>query len=288
MQKFQFGRISITLEFPEGFDDRPLPLYIQSFESEILPRVDLNVSFSVSAAPVEDSELLPARLNLPQGCFTRRGNDWHFSANLKRGPYRSDFLATRFVIPSLLFLMEELEVLTVHASAVVRNDRAILIAGRSGSGKSTLARQLVVDGWEFLSDDRVFCWEEDGKWKCLPSFEKPNPFKRWTKQDPESNELQHVRFGARKEGEWFRSTRQINAPFGRSAIIGLVVFPGVDAERESGIESVTTAQATARLQTSGFRDSVELGSLPPSCALTMGQNQDTIPTLIEGEFEHVE
>lgn len=42
---------------------------------------------------------------------------------------------------------------TLHASAVVRNGAAILLAGQSGRGKSTLTTLLVSGGFELLADD---------------------------------------------------------------------------------------------------------------------------------------
>jgi sarcosine oxidase gamma subunit len=45
--------------------------------------------------------------------------------------------------------------LVVHASALVRQTRAIVIAGRAGAGKSTLAALLARDGWRVIADDGV-------------------------------------------------------------------------------------------------------------------------------------
>ncbi len=45
--------------------------------------------------------------------------------------------------------------MTVHASAVSRNGRAVLILGASGAGKSRLALQLLALGADFLADDAV-------------------------------------------------------------------------------------------------------------------------------------
>jgi hypothetical protein len=44
----------------------------------------------------------------------------------------------------------------VHAAALVRNGRALLLAGPSGTGKSTLAYLAHTEGIEVLSDDRVW------------------------------------------------------------------------------------------------------------------------------------
>jgi len=45
--------------------------------------------------------------------------------------------------------------LTVHASTVACNGRAVLITGASGTGKSALALQLMALGCELVSDDRT-------------------------------------------------------------------------------------------------------------------------------------
>lgn len=44
----------------------------------------------------------------------------------------------------------------LHASAVCKNEKALLICGEKGSGKSTLARYLVVErGYKFLGDEFI-------------------------------------------------------------------------------------------------------------------------------------
>lgn len=45
--------------------------------------------------------------------------------------------------------------LTVHASAVARDGRAVLILGAAGSGKSGLALRLMARGASLIADDRV-------------------------------------------------------------------------------------------------------------------------------------
>lgn len=45
--------------------------------------------------------------------------------------------------------------LTLHASAVAREGRAVLILGASGSGKSGLALELIARGAQLVADDRV-------------------------------------------------------------------------------------------------------------------------------------
>lgn len=41
----------------------------------------------------------------------------------------------------------------IHGAALVRNDQAVVLAGKSGAGKSTLAGWLTYRGWGFLTDE---------------------------------------------------------------------------------------------------------------------------------------
>lgn len=52
----------------------------------------------------------------------------------------------------------------LHATSVVRGDRAFLIVGKKGAGKSTIALDLVRDfECAFLSGDKTFVWLEAGR-----------------------------------------------------------------------------------------------------------------------------
>lgn len=51
------------------------------------------------------------------------------------------------------FMRARPDLLWIHASAVERNGKAILLAGPSGVGKSTLSLGLCESGWRILSDD---------------------------------------------------------------------------------------------------------------------------------------
>jgi serine kinase of HPr protein (carbohydrate metabolism regulator) len=67
---------------------------------------------------------------------------------------------------------------TVHASAVLVGDRAVLIRGPSGAGKSRLAFDLVLAGQAgqippaiLVGDDRVHLEARDGKLRVRPAAE---------------------------------------------------------------------------------------------------------------------
>lgn len=52
--------------------------------------------------------------------------------------------------------------LLLHASAVERDGRVLLMTGESGSGKSTLATLLALAGWRFLGDEFALIGLDDG------------------------------------------------------------------------------------------------------------------------------
>jgi serine kinase of HPr protein (carbohydrate metabolism regulator) len=51
----------------------------------------------------------------------------------------------------------------VHATAVARDGRAVLICGVSGSGKSDLALRLIDRGFTLVSDDRTIVRKDGGR-----------------------------------------------------------------------------------------------------------------------------
>lgn len=58
--------------------------------------------------------------------------------------------------------------LLLHASAVERDGRVLLMTGESGSGKSTLATMLAMAGWRFLGDEFAFVALDDGRVHPFP------------------------------------------------------------------------------------------------------------------------
>jgi len=58
--------------------------------------------------------------------------------------------------------------LLLHASAVEKDGRVLLMSGASGSGKSTLATLLGMSGWRFLGDEFAFVALDDGRIHPFP------------------------------------------------------------------------------------------------------------------------
>ena len=55
----------------------------------------------------------------------------------------------------------------LHAGAVYRDDRCIILPGQSGNGKSTMTSWLVMNGFQYLTDELVFL-ENDGSVLSIP------------------------------------------------------------------------------------------------------------------------
>ena len=58
----------------------------------------------------------------------------------------------------------------LHAAAVARDGRSLLLAGKTGSGKTTLATRLVLRGFDYLTDELVWI---DPSSTCLRGFARP-------------------------------------------------------------------------------------------------------------------
>lgn len=58
------------------------------------------------------------------------------------------------------------DAILLHAGVVARGGRALVVCGESGAGKSSLVAALIVDGWEYLTDE-VAAIDPDG-WKVTP------------------------------------------------------------------------------------------------------------------------
>ncbi len=53
------------------------------------------------------------------------------------------------------------DAITLHASCVALDGRALLIRGEAGSGKSSLALQMIALGAQLIADDRTCLWRAD-------------------------------------------------------------------------------------------------------------------------------
>ncbi|MEP0548135.1 MAG: hypothetical protein ABJF88_14460 [Rhodothermales bacterium] len=67
----------------------------------------------------------------------------------------SRWVACAVVLESLAILLHRHDLFSMHAAALARNGRGLVVAAAADSGKSTLTFRLVQSGWDYLSDDTV-------------------------------------------------------------------------------------------------------------------------------------
>ncbi len=79
------------------------------------------------------------------------------------------------IFPMLLTIVSaSVGIAELHCACVAREQHGVLLAGPSGAGKSTLAIALSQQGFGFLSDDRTFCFIENGD---VQAWGAPAPLK---------------------------------------------------------------------------------------------------------------
>ena len=76
------------------------------------------------------------------------------SVAFERADSARDEDITLFLLGTVLgVLLQQRKIFLLHASAVVRDGGAVLIAGESGAGKSTLTAAMVREGYRLIADD---------------------------------------------------------------------------------------------------------------------------------------
>ncbi len=77
----------------------------------------------------------------------------------------------------MAYILQYHNYLVLHGSAVLINNRAVILSGQSGAGKSTLANALVQKGYPFITDDLVVLKQNHkGQYYILPG---PAKLKLW-------------------------------------------------------------------------------------------------------------
>jgi hypothetical protein len=85
------------------------------------------------------------------------------------GRLSAGMVADQNYVKSVVFPMmfsiisSSIGVAELHCACVVKHGNGFLLAGPSGSGKSTLSVALARSGFGFLSDDRSYCSQRDGR-----------------------------------------------------------------------------------------------------------------------------
>jgi HprK-related kinase A len=137
--------------------------------------------------------------------------------------------------------------LLLHASAVERDGRALLMTGESGAGKSTLATLLAADGWRFMGDEFALIEPATGIAFALPRLVSLKN----ESVDAATRAWPQARFGPLLQGTPKGNIRHL-VPDARAiaamdapAVPALLLFPQFGAA--AAIRTVPPAEAFVRL-----------------------------------------
>lgn len=178
MKRYRFAGIGIELETDSALSNVLLPA---GFEQDTDPgepdiRVTLEVKASLESMPEGPPRLRRGRmaafgdrehlawwhpdLGRMIDVFPRAGKA---SVTLSAGAWRQTAsIFDQLLMPALLPCFAARGVRAVHASAVDRQGRGLLVAGPSGSGKTTAALLQLAEGATLVADDLLFLVKHGG------------------------------------------------------------------------------------------------------------------------------
>jgi HprK-related kinase A len=177
--------------------------------------------------------------------------------------------------------------LLLHAGAVEREGRALILTGPSGAGKSTLSALLGEAGWRFMGDEFVLLDPADGAMRAFPRAVslKNEALALFEGVDP-------ARLGPRLDGtpkgtiRHFRPNPEAIARMDEPARPALVLFPRFGADLPPAVRSVGAAEAFVRLTQAstnyvalaerGFEALTGLVSSVPSLAIDYSSSAEAL------------
>ncbi|WP_457595988.1 hypothetical protein [Hydrogenimonas sp.] len=140
--------------------------------------------------------------------------------------------------------------MALHAAAVGRNKRAVVMPGVSGSGKSTLAAHLACHGFELYSDEIAWVQEEGGV--------APLPFAlnvkegSWEIVSEACGSLEERPSHLRFDGNKVKLLPPRNLAREEGAVEALV-FPRYVSGGECRLEPLSACEALGRIRESGYQ-----------------------------------
>jgi len=169
--------------------------------------------------------------------------------------------------------------LLLHASAVERDGRALLMSGASGSGKSTLAAVLGERGWRFMGDEFALLDLGDGSLHPFPRAVSLKNHAIYVMEELAGPD----RFGPLMRGTPKGAIRHLRPPPAAIARMreparpALILFPRFGRDLPAEVRAVGQAEAFVRLTQAstnyvglgerGFEALTKLVTEVPACAV---------------------
>jgi hypothetical protein len=142
----------------------------------------------------------------------------------------------------------------LHAAAVSRGPRCVLLPGASGSGKSTLTAALTTRGYEFCADDLSVLKGDPVGLEPIPL---PLGLKSgsWPLLERFLPELADTPIRPRVDGKRIKYLLPANrpAPGGAAPLtVAAIVFPTLGAAGETALEPIARGEALLRITAAGY------------------------------------
>ena len=158
-----------------------------------------------------------------------------------------DILSNFIFLIGLSELLRSRDLYLIHAAALARNGKGLLIPGFTGSGKTTLSIALLREGFRFLGDDRTFIKKETDGLKLLAFPDELDVTKETISSFPEMKELPQDAFklGPRKKKFWVE--RVYPDSIVNISVPKILLFPKIVQKEESQLQPLSKAEAVGRL-----------------------------------------
>jgi len=185
--------------------------------------------------------------------YHQRGRLWlDTSGERLEGALTDPIALHHALLPSIFFFFPFAQLLArrglhvVHAAALERNGRGVLIPGISGSGKSTCCVSLMRAGYRCLSDDKPFLRQDGSNIELLPFPEMIDVTDQSVAFFPElCSAGSALESGFRKKR--FCAETLYPGSTADAAVPSLVLFPNISGEPTSRVEALSKAQTLQML-----------------------------------------
>jgi len=147
----------------------------------------------------------------------------------------------------LIELLRHQGLYTIHAAALERHGRGVLIPGKSGSGKTTASISLLRSGYRYLSDDHPLIRDVGAHIEMLPFPAKINVTEATITFYPEVLHSPHLVLQSGSPKRSFRIEDLYSTSVGDCCQPALVLFPHVVDASHSQIEPLPKSRALEAL-----------------------------------------